>query len=56
MPTPAQLRSACYSLIAIAKAEADPAVQRVLASHALALAQQAQLQSWSEAGRATAAQ
>lgn len=55
MPTPEQLRSACYALIAIAKTEADPAVRRILAAHALALAQQAQLQSQSEAERSTAA-
>jgi len=56
MPTPAELRSACYAVIAIAKTEADPAVRRILAAHALALAQQAQLQSWSEVERAAATQ
>ena len=56
MPTPAQLRSACYALIAIAKTEADPAVRRILAAHAFTLAQQAQMQSWVETERAAAAQ
>jgi len=56
MPTPTQLRSACYALIAIAKSESDPQVRRILAAHALTLAQQAQMQSWAEAQRSTAAQ
>jgi len=56
MPTPAELRSACHALIAIAKTEADPAVRRILASHALVLAQQAELQSLAEAEPAKAAQ
>lgn len=48
MPTPAEKRSACYAIIAIAKIEPDNAVKRVLASQALALAQEAQLQVWAE--------
>lgn len=55
MPTPAQLRSACYALIAIAKTDADPAVRRILAAHAFTLAQQAQLLDGKKAKRATPA-
>ena len=56
MPTPEELRSACYALIAIAKTESDPAIRRILAAHALALAQQAELQCRAEAVPAAATQ
>jgi hypothetical protein len=48
VPTPAELRSACYAIIGIAEKESDDAVKRVLAGHAFAIAQQAQLQGWAE--------
>ncbi len=48
MPTPAQKRSACYAMIALARAEPDKAVRRILAARAFALAQEAQLQAWAE--------
>lgn len=51
MPTPAELRSACYAIIAVARAEPDKAVKRILAGRAFALAQEAQLQGWAEAGK-----
>lgn len=50
MPTPAQLRTACYAILRIAQGEEECAVKRILASHAYALAQQAQLQVWAENG------
>lgn len=48
MPSPEELRSACYAIIAIARAEPNDAVKRILAGRAFALAQDAQLQAWIE--------
>lgn len=50
VPTPADIRTACYAILAIARIEKDRAVKRVLASDAFALAQKAQLQAWAENG------
>lgn len=51
MPTPVELRSACYAIIAIAKTEPDKAVKRILAGRAFALAQEAQIQGWIDTGK-----
>lgn len=51
MPTPAELRAACYSILEVAKAQPDKAMRRILAARAFALAQEAQLEAWREAGR-----
>jgi hypothetical protein len=49
MPTPVELRSACYAIIAIAKTEPDKAVKRILAGRVFA--QEAQIQGWIDAGK-----
>ena len=43
MPTPVELRKACYAILDLARTEKDVGVKRVLAGHAFTLAQQAQL-------------
>lgn len=48
LPTARELRAACYAMIGIAEAETEPAVRRILAGEAFALAQQAQLQGWAD--------
>jgi hypothetical protein len=50
MPNSAELRAGVYVIISAACGSADPMVKRVLAGQAFALAQQAQLRSWTEAG------
>ena len=48
MSTPAELRAACYAMLRAARTEADCAVKRILAAHALAIAQEAELRNWSQ--------
>ena len=45
VPTPSELRAACYVVLRLAETEKNVGVRRILAAGAFALAQQAQLQS-----------
>ena len=50
MPTSTEMRTAVYVILAAVRDHEDRMVKRVLAGQAFALAQQAQMCSWADAG------